>query len=56
MVSNKWSVLGCKDSAKRKYIFSTNAQDFSVPMGRKNLKSHIKKPSKRRNSENLSNM
>lgn len=30
MVSNKCSVSGCKDSAKRKYVFPTNPQDFAV--------------------------
>lgn len=30
MVSNKCSVVGCKDSAKRKYVFPKNDVDFNV--------------------------
>lgn len=30
MVSNKCSVVGCKDSAKRKYVFPFNDEDFNI--------------------------
>lgn len=30
MVSNKCSVLGCKNSAKRKYIFPKNDEDLKI--------------------------
>lgn len=34
MVSNKCCVSGCKDSAKRKYVFPNNVNDFSVWLNR----------------------